>query len=421
MKPAIDSTNRWRIIHLLVLAAFLHGPATVAVEPVATPAGPGALAPGLIHDPGQNTTVLTWIQSIEQGHELLLAEFDGRRFGPARRIAAGPEWFANWADTPGLHIAEDGSWLAHWLEKSGPSTYAYDIRLARSTDRGKTWQELPSPHRDGTPTEHGFVSHYKDADGTGLVWLDGRETQDAGGEEAHGHAGAMTLRTTVVDRHGRVGESLLLDERVCDCCQTASANTALGPIVVYRDRDENEIRDISIVRRIDGQWLPPRPVHRDGWNIAGCPVNGPDVIARDMRVAVAWFTMAGGIPVVRVAVSMDAGESFSEPVDFSAGKALGRVQLLELDEGFALGWMEQNDGQAQLRLAHFDDDGDLRQQQPVTTLEGNRISGFPRLARAGDRILAVWTTPLSDPDRPGRTTLAAALLNPESGPNEQPE
>ena len=32
-----------------------------------------------------------------------------------------------------------------------------------------------SPHNDGTISEHGFVSFFKDKDDVGIVWLDGRE------------------------------------------------------------------------------------------------------------------------------------------------------------------------------------------------------------------------------------------------------
>ena len=49
----------------------------------------------------------------------------------------------------------------------------------------------------------------------------------------------------------------------------------LGPVAVYRDRSPEEIRDISVVRLVDGVWTEPAPVHADNWMIEGCPVNGP--------------------------------------------------------------------------------------------------------------------------------------------------
>ena len=53
-----------------------------------------------------------------------------------------------------LATLPDGALFAHWLAKSGPSTYAYDVHVVRSTDDGKTWSTSIVPHRDGTRTEH---------------------------------------------------------------------------------------------------------------------------------------------------------------------------------------------------------------------------------------------------------------------------
>ena len=53
-------------------------------------------------------------------------------------------------------------------------------------------------------------------------------------------------------RHGscqqRDDERAVLDARACDCCQTDAAMTSAGPVVVYRNRTEEEIRDIYIAR-----------------------------------------------------------------------------------------------------------------------------------------------------------------------------
>ncbi|MDT8450000.1 MAG: sialidase family protein [Wenzhouxiangellaceae bacterium] len=387
-----------------LLLPTIASPAAPAPEPmqptplidVATPAAPGSLAPGFAVDSFNNTIVMSWLEQVPGGHALRFARFDSESFGPVREIARGEDWFANWADTPAVRIGDNGVWLAHWLEKSADATYAYDIRLARSSDGGRTWTAATTPHDDGTPTEHGFVSYFPaaagagmtDPDAVGMAWLDGRRT---------GRGGPMTLRTATVRADGTIESPEVLDERVCDCCRTAGAGTALGPVVVFRDRTEdrdgNEIRDISIVRRTDAGWSDPVPVHRDGWNIAGCPVNGPDVIANGMKVVVAWFTMAGGVPRVRLALSDDAGATFEAPVTLSEGSALGRVRLAWLNGGFALAWMDQPDGsRALMRLARFDARGEKRDERVLGELSAGRISGFPQIAvAANDRLLVAWT------------------------------
>lgn len=373
---------------------------------IENPAGNSAMAPGLTALPGGSAAILSWIEKDGEDHVLKLSRFEGERFAEAREIARGRDWFANWADTPAVHARADGAWIAHWLEKSAESTYAYDVRVTFSTDEGKSWSPARTPHGDGTPTEHGFVSYFPaDRQRTGVVWLDGRETGAARG--GHDHEGFMTLRTAMIEADGTIGPDQLVDDSVCDCCQTASGTTAVGPVVAYRNRTVEEIRDIAVVRRTGDDWTEPRLVHADGWKIGGCPVNGPSLLAGDMRVIVAWFTMAGDEPKVRFAISNDAGASFGPPVTRSPGTALGRVQLAWIGDGFALSWMEEDSYGARLRIARYSLEGELLDDLTLGRLDDGRINGFPRIAIVDDRLLVAWTA--SDQEK--GTRVATALVD----------
>jgi len=63
-------------------------------------------------------------------------------------------------------------------------------------------------------------------------------------------------------------------------------------------------------RHVDGAWANPVATGAEGWEIEGCPVNGPAIAAAGDRVAVAWFTAAGDTPRVRFASSTDGAASF---------------------------------------------------------------------------------------------------------------
>ncbi len=397
-------TGRWLSACLLAWALLASPALQAELEPVPSPAGSGSLAPTwtVLAD---GRAVLGWLERLENGHAFRFAIFDGDGFGPAGEIARGDDWFANWADMPGLFELEDGAWLAHWLVKSGPATYAYDVVMSVSTDQGKTWSEPFSPHDDGTQTEHGFVSYFPQASGrAGVVWLDGRETaggdhQAEAGDHHHGH-GDMTLRVATVDAAGQVSEPDLLDGRVCDCCQTASAMTEAGPVVIYRGRSADEIRDIRIVRRLADGWTKPVKVREDGWQIAACPVNGPALIASGSELVAAWFTLgADSVPRVELVRSTDAGARFTHLATLGREQALGRVDLAWWQDGFVVSWMDQVDGASRLKLAWFDHDAELHWQRELTVLNAGRISGFPRLANLNDQhLLVAWTEP--GPDGP---------------------
>jgi len=394
----------------VVLLVLTTSMAQAALKHVDNPAAAGALAPALAPLPDGSGVVMSWLEGYDGGHAFRYSVFGEGGFSEPGEIARGRNWFANWADTPGIHVRRDGTWLAHWLEKSAESTYAYDVRLVHSADGGNHWSRASSPHADRTPTEHGFVSYFSAAGGrTGMVWLDGRETLAASGGE-HQHSGSMTLRTTVIGNDGKPGPDRLLDDRVCDCCQTASAETAAGPIVAYRNRSADEIRDIAVVRRTADGWTEPQLVHADGWKISGCPVNGPSMIARGSQVAVAWFTMADGIPSVRLARSEDAGASFGEPVTRSPGSALGRVQLAWTRDGFVMAWMEEADGSARMRLAQYSSNGRLERERNLTRLDRGRVSGFPQIAVLGDQLLVAWTS-ARNANASQQTQIETALLS----------
>ncbi|WP_191621437.1 exo-alpha-sialidase [Marinihelvus fidelis] len=363
-----------------------------------TPTSVDSLAPRLAATK-DDRVVISWLEPHEKGHRLAYALFSEGQAGPAHTIHQGEGFFANWADTPGVVVMPDGTWLAHWLARSGQGTYAYDVMLATSADQGATWSVPFSPHDDGTPTEHGFVSSYPASpSAVGLAWLDGRETAPAPEDapttgHAHGGHGAMTLRTALIAPDGTISEGAQLDDRVCDCCGTAAAVTADGPVVVYRDRSDDEIRDIMLVRRGPAGWSEPVRVHADEWRITACPVNGPAVLARGRQLVVAWFTMAADeTPRVNVAVSTDSGVSFSTPVALDTGSAMGRVDLAWAESGFILVWMAENGSGANVNLAKFDLDGRLVERGSLVELDAGRGSGFPRIAALdGGRILLAWT------------------------------
>jgi hypothetical protein len=79
---------------------------------------------------------------------------------------------SSWADFPSVVPITGPFWAAHWLQKRPEGGYAYDVYVAISTDSGQSWSEGIMPHRDGTPTEHGFVSLFPWQGGAGVIWLD---------------------------------------------------------------------------------------------------------------------------------------------------------------------------------------------------------------------------------------------------------
>ena len=381
---------------MLTVALAACGPADTpdawlgAVTPVENPALPGSRYPHLAV--GGGTVVMSWLQALpEGGFALQHAQWRDGAWSPAATVTRGADWFVNWADFPSVVPMNATTWAAHWLQQKPGSVYSYDVRIAVSSDGGASWSAAMSPHDDGTPTEHGFVSLFEARGGTQAVWLDGRHT-GGGHDHADGASGAMTLRSATIGRDGwRVGPDQELDARVCDCCQTDAALTADGPIVVYRDRSGQEVRDIAAVRLVADRWSETVHVHEDGWKVDACPVNGPAVDARGRTVAVAWFT-AADLPRVRVAFSEDAGQTFSPPIEVASGDVTGRVDVALLDDGRAVvSWLQPSADGAEIRAQPFNRAGPAGAPLTVAASTVQRASGFPQMVRAGGGLLFAWT------------------------------
>lgn len=358
-----------------------------------SPAAAGSGEPNLAAG-GDGALYLSWLEPFpEGGTALRFARWTGEGWSKPRTVAHGGDWFVNWADVPAMNALADGTLAASWLEKVPGDLYAYGIRIALSHDGGDTWSAPVIPHRDTTLTEHGFVSMAPvGPDRFGVAWLDGRET---GGGEEDSTLGPMTLRYATVDRDGRLGDETLLDARVCDCCGTDLVLLAGGsPAVFYRDRSEDETRDIAVVRRAGEAWTEPAPVHADGWKIAGCPVNGPAAASADDRLAVAWYTAPGGERGrVRCAFSSDRGRTFGAPVELSDGDPLGRMGVvLDPDGAARVSWLESGgEGVAAIHLRRVAANGVPEPVRVGPAMSAERGSGFPRLARWKDQVVLAWT------------------------------
>tara|TARA_A100001015_G_scaffold200540_1_gene223906 strand:- start:97 stop:669 length:573 start_codon:yes stop_codon:yes gene_type:complete len=168
--------------------------------------------------------------------------------------------------------------------------------------------------------------------------------------------------------------------------------TNKGPLVVYRDRTKEEVRDIYVTRNIDKIWENPIPVHNDGWVIYGCPVNGPKVVSSSNNIAVSWFTVSDGIPKVNLSFSDSYGAYFGSPIKINEFNAIGRVDTAFLNEKEVIvSYMEGNDDGTYLRIKKVSIDGKVSRPITISKIDSGRGTGVPQLEILDDEIFIVWT------------------------------
>lgn len=394
MLPPTYSTAAAPVIRLtavlgccLTILACDRAPRDIALEPLHPPVRAESAMPNIaVGADGQ--PVLSWLEPDgDSTYVMRVSRYADGAWSEPAVVTRGVDLFVNWADFPSVLEHPNGDLIAHWLQRNVGGRSAYDIRVARSSDGGRTWGAGVVPHSDGTATEHGFVSLWgAGGDSLGMIWLDGRNYASAPKDSGETMLVAGTLASGAASAREQV-----VDTRICDCCQTGMAMTPRGPVVAYRDRSGDEIRDIAVVRQVDGVWGEPKIVHADGWHITGCPVNGPRLAAAGDTVALVWFTAATE-PTVNLALSTDAGATFGAPMRVDDGNPVGRVDVVMTPDGPVVSWIENTGGEvAEVRLRRLDWTGATLQTLTVNTGTAARASGFPRMRWADGALVLAWT------------------------------
>lgn len=371
-----------------------------AAQTWALPAEAGSMAPDLVLAPGDRV-LLSWInRRAGRRNALQFASYTeeaGWQSQP-RTIAVGNSLIANAADTPHLLATPDGALWAQWLQRQPDDAGGYDAVLARSRDGGMGWTQITRVNDDARPVEHGFAALWAEGvDALGIAWLDGRAQGAAGAPAATGHddhGGAMQLRANRFDMSLNRGADAVVDPRTCDCCQVAVAQTARGPLLAWRDRDDGEVRDIATARFENGAWTAPKTVHADGWKIDACPVAGPALAASGDDAVVAWYSEAGGTPTLRLARSPNSGDRFFDPVTVDSGAAvLGRAAVGIDARQVWVAWLREGAQGQVLMLARYAPDlsKPLQTLQVATLRARGMASGTPKLAVDAGGAWLAWT------------------------------
>jgi hypothetical protein len=199
--------------------------------------------------------------------------------------------------------------------------------------------------------------------------------------------------------------------------------TASGSLVAYRDRSDDEIRDVAVRRWRGAGGERERALGADRWKIAGCPVNGPAAATVGDLVVVAWYSEGAGGPRVQLAWSHDGGATFAAPLVLDDAAPLGRVDVVGEASSAIVSWVARTGDGAGLapsavvtlrrvRLPRAGAAGSAARASAgeplaVQRVSAGRASGFPRLRIDGERVLVAYTDELDA--RAGRRVRVIAV------------
>jgi hypothetical protein len=285
------------------------------------------------------------------------------------------------------------------------------IKLARSRDGGRTFgaAQMLSAGKAG---DRGWPALALDTTGTAhAIWLDHRRLADDK-TAAHAHkAGAPADGVAMAQRSGlffaSAAPSGARGERevvngVCYCCKTALAAGRGGALyAAWRQVYPGNIRDVAFSASRDGgrTFSAPLRVSEDGWQIDGCPDDGPAMVVEGGgAVHVVWPTVIarnGALEGALFHASTRDGRTFSRRTRVpTAGSIKPSHPQLAIAGGGRLivAWDEVVDGRRTVfaRSLVSSKAGTI-EFGPSESLSRDRPGAYPALAATAHGVLAVWT------------------------------
>lgn len=317
----------------------------------------GGTRPTTAIDPRDGTIYIAWIGAGQGTTDLYLTRIDPGQTVPASPVRvnhlpgdAAPHDQA----PPRVAVGTEGNVYVAWQNNTvspGRRFPTSNLRFARSTDRGRTFEPAIYINDDaetGPPASHTFHDMAVAHDGTIAVsWIDSRARATA--QQNTKAQGADAAHSRHHQEHDDIGPEIriaystdagrsflpnqLVDSGACPCCRTTIALARDGAAyIAWRKVLPGDIRDI-VVARIDPNADPletPHPIrpHPDDWHFEACPHAGPALLVdRAGTVHIAWYTGQADRAGLYYAASTDHGASFRNPTPILLGDAVPPSQV----------------------------------------------------------------------------------------------
>lgn len=352
---------------------------------VSSPAPSGSISPRVtaLLDA---SIALSWLEPQEDRKATMrFSIWRAESWSQPATIAGNMPFSRDQACAPGLIGLSATKLIAYWSPRVSTepgSKNEIALQMAVSSDGGSRWTQPMEVNRAAAQPgeDNAYASGVRlDDQRAQFVWLDGRDWEKSK---------RVQLMARIVGADGQMSEEQLLDSDTCTCCSTAIVRTPSGVLAAYRGHNNQNIRDISLVRTVNAGWSQPRIPHPDGWHIEACPVNGPHLAAGEKQTALIWFTAPQDQPAVKLAFSHDNGAAFAPALRLDTGRAIGRAQIVVLRDGSAIGCWLESEGGTRLVARRVRDDGAMG--APLELARGANF-GYPHAVGAGESIVVAWS------------------------------
>jgi len=387
-----------------------------ALGPVATLKIAGADNRGVSIAASDMLVVAAWAATTGESTNIYAAvsENAGASFGaPVRVNDVDGDARVNGEQPPRVAVGKDI--VVAWQSRR---TGVSQVRLARSTDLGRAFAPAITVHDATLTGARGWSSLVLDADGAAhIAWLDGRnatrlradasagrlpglaakkpaaQAQMPAGGHAHSEPTRQDIFQASVRPDGARAEASVATN-VCFCCKTSVAAGPNGAVfVAWRHIYPVNLRDMAVAASTDGgrTFGPPIRVSEDGWQLEGCPEDGPSIgVDRSGAVHIAWPTLADVKSETQrkgifYSVSTDGGRTFAPRVRLDDGdvKNAAHPQLSIVDGRPVVVWDESGPAGPRIRARRIG-------EPAFTAFEGEPVT-YPSVAATPTGLVTAWT------------------------------
>ena len=285
-----------------------------------------------------------------------------------------------------------------WTARAKTTT----IKMARSRDGGATFAAPVALQAANAPGDRGWAALAVDPRGTAhAIWLDHRGLAGGTGHTPGAtHDGVAMAQKSALFYASAKGEHSIANG-VCYCCKTALAAGADGTLyAAWRHVYAGNHRDMAFSLSRDGgkTFSAPVRISDDGWEINGCPDDGP-ALATDggTTVHVVWPTVVGGTTpegAIFYASTRD-GRAFTPRLRIpTLGGAKPSHPQIAIDRGGRtfVAWDETVNGRRVAAMRELRRTGDRITFGDPIVISANGPGSYPVLTATDGGVLAVWTT-----------------------------
>jgi len=373
--------------------------------------------------------VVVWAATTPEGVtniQAAVSEDDGTTFAaPVRVNDVEGDARVNGEQAPRVAVGRDIV-VAWQSRRSGTS----QVRVARSADGGRTFGRAETIHDSTLTGARGWSSLVLDADGAvHVAWLDGRNAVKATApSEASGHAHSEPMRQDIFHVTLRADGTRLessVAANVCFCCKTSVTTAPHGVVyVAWRHIYPVNLRDMAVASSTDGgrAFSQPVRVSEDGWQLEGCPEDGPSIAADPAgTLHIAWPTIVdknASRKGVFYSYSTDGGRTFAPRSRMDTDEDVTNAshpQVAVVDGRVAVVWDESRPAGPRIRLrliGSSQGSGAWRPDfVPAITFSEPGPTSYPAVAATANGLVGAWTTNTSAGSEIHVRRLSAASRN----------